>query len=60
MANSKVVLADGRTLIDLTGDTIAPEAVDAGVTFHDAAGEPQVGTKTNPVITLTAGVLTII
>lgn len=46
MANSKVVLADGRTLIDLTGDTIAPEAVDAGVTFHDAAGEPQVGTFT--------------
>lgn len=41
---SKVVLADGTTLIDLTQDTVTPETMLAGTTAHNAAGEPITGT----------------
>lgn len=44
MANNKVQLADGTTLIDLTQDTVTPEVLASGYTAHDSAGEPIVGT----------------
>jgi len=47
MANeyvSKVVLSNGTTLIDLTGDTISPDKVLADITFHDKSGSPMSGT----------------
>lgn len=40
MANSKIVLADGRVLIDLTQDTVEPGKLLAGFTAHGADGEP--------------------
>ena len=42
--NSKVQLADGTVLIDLTGDTIAADKLLAGVTAHDKSGAPITGT----------------
>lgn len=45
MANNKVQLSDGTVLLDLTGDTVTPETLMAGVTAHDAAGNPIVGTS---------------
>ena len=47
MAINKVTL-DGNDLIDLTQDTVTPESVASGVTFHDAAGNSQTGTYTSP------------
>ena len=47
MANeyvSKVVLSNGTTLIDLTGDTATAATVLAGSTFHDKSGAPVTGT----------------
>lgn len=49
MANeytSKVVLSNGTTIIDLTGDTVTEENVLAGSTFHDKSGAPKEGTCT--------------
>lgn len=49
MANeytNKVVLSNGTTLIDLTGDTISPDKVLADITFHDKSGSPMAGTCT--------------
>ena len=43
MANNKVQLSDGTVLLDLTGDTVTPETLMAGVIAHDAAGEQIVG-----------------
>lgn len=43
MAVSKVVY-DGKTLIDLTADTVAPETLAKGATAHDMSGAPIVGT----------------
>lgn len=45
MANNKVQLSDGTVLLDLTGDTVTPETLMAGVTAHNAAGNPIVGTS---------------
>lgn len=42
MANSKVIYG-GKTLIDLTADTIKKEHLLAGYTAHGADGEPLVG-----------------
>ena len=42
---NKVVLSDGTTLIDLTGDTATPADVEQGKTFHLASGEPAEGTR---------------
>lgn len=39
MANNKVQLSDGTVLLDLTGDTVTPETLMAGVIAHNAAGE---------------------
>lgn len=44
MANNKVQLRDGTTLIDLTQDTVTPQTLLSGATAHDAAGNPIVGT----------------
>lgn len=50
MANNqytnKVVLADGRTLIDLTIDDVTRASVLAGMKFHLPSGEPTTGTCT--------------
>lgn len=47
MANNKVQLSDGTVLLDLTGDTVTPETLMAGVIAHNAAGEPIVGEATS-------------
>lgn len=47
MANeyvSKVVLSNGTTLIDLTGDTVTASDILAGVTAHDKSGASITGT----------------
>ena len=47
MANeyaSKVVLSNGTTIIDLTGDTITAADLLSGVTAHDKSGAPITGT----------------
>ena len=49
MANeyvSKVVLSNGTTLIDLTGDTITAADLLEGTTAHDKSGAPITGTCT--------------
>ena len=43
MGVSKVIY-DGKTLIDLTNDSIAPETLAEGETAHDASGAMIVGT----------------
>lgn len=43
MANSKIVLSDGRVLIDLTQDTVAADNLLVGFTAHGADGEPVAG-----------------
>lgn len=43
MANNKVQLSDGTTLMDLTQDTVTPQTLLSGATAHNAAGEPIVG-----------------
>lgn len=43
MGNSKINFGD-ETLIDLTGDSVTPEAMLSGVTAHNAAGDPIEGT----------------
>lgn len=40
------VIYGGKTLIDLTADTVAPEQVQKGVTFHDKSGALLTGTST--------------
>ena len=40
------VIYGSKTLIDLTADTVAPEQVQEGVTFHDKSGAVLVGTST--------------
>ena len=44
MAVNRVDTADGKTLIDLTGDTVTPENLLDGITAHDASGNPITGT----------------
>lgn len=44
MAVSKVELANGEVLIDLTNDSVTAETLAEGVTAHGANGEPIVGT----------------
>ena len=49
MANeyvNKVVLSNGETLIDLSGDTADAAHVLKGSTFHDKSGAPKTGTCT--------------
>ena len=42
MANSKIIF-NGKTLIDLTGDTVAADKLLTGITAHGKDGEPIVG-----------------
>lgn len=44
--NVSKVIYGGKTLIDLTADTVAPEQVQDGVTFHDKSGALLTGTST--------------
>ena len=44
--NSKVVLASGEVLIDLTADTVDAAHVLSGATFHDKSGAPLTGACT--------------
>ena len=44
--NVSKVIYGGKTLIDLTADTVAPEQVQKGVTFHDKSGDLLTGTST--------------
>lgn len=76
MANNqyanKVVLGNGRTLIDLTADTVTASKMLNGVTAHDASGATitgnmlQIGdlwptaTNTNPATTLGFGTWVLI
>lgn len=46
MSNSKVVLADGTVVIDLTADTVSAPTVLSGQTFHDKSGASKTGTCT--------------
>lgn len=43
MANSKIIF-NGKTLIDLTSDTVVADKLLAGITAHGKDGEPVVGT----------------
>lgn len=45
MAVNQVIFG-GKTLIDLTGDSVTPDTLAEGVTAHDATGEPIIGTMT--------------
>jgi hypothetical protein len=51
MAVSKVELANGDVLIDLTNDTVTPETLAEGVTAHGANGESIVGTMRSGGVT---------
>ena len=48
MAVNKVEI-NGKTVLDLTGDSVTPEQLAQGTTAHNAAGEQIVGTYTLPV-----------
>lgn len=43
MANSKVQLADGTVLIDISGDTVTADTLLSGTTAHDSAGNAVTG-----------------
>ena len=57
MAVNKVVYA-GKTLVDLTGDTVTPNALAQGVTAHDASGEEITGTMPTTTVLYTNQSLT--
>lgn len=44
MAVNKVKLSNGETLIDISGDTVAPETLGEFVTAHDKTGALITGT----------------
>lgn len=48
MGVSRVDLSNGEVLIDLTGDTVAPEKLAKGATAHDKSGKSIVGTMPVP------------
>lgn len=43
MAVNKVDLANGETLVDLTGDSVTAETLAEGTTAHDASGNTIIG-----------------
>lgn len=47
--NSKIALANGEVLIDLTQDDVKPEHVQKDIYFHDKTGKRQQGTNTKTV-----------
>ena len=52
MANNKVQLSDGTTLMDLTQDTVTPQTLLSGATAHNAAGEAISGTYVPKTMTV--------
>lgn len=48
MAYNKIIYG-GKTLIDLTGDTVTPDKLAEGVTAHDKSGAQITGTSTKDV-----------
>lgn len=46
MANSKIELANGVVLLDLTADTVAADKLVSGYTAHDKSGAAVTGTLT--------------
>lgn len=46
MSNINKIIYGGRTLIDLTGDTITPDKLAEGITAHDKTGTIITGTNT--------------
>lgn len=52
MAANKIIYG-GRTLIDLTGDSVTPQTLLAGKTAHDKSGKPITGVAA-PTITVDA------
>lgn len=50
MSVNRVKLGTGEVLIDLTGDSVAPETLAEGETAHDASGKPIVGKMPVPTI----------
>lgn len=53
---NKVDLADGTTLVDLTGDTVTAGVLLSGYTAHGADGSPVTGTYAGPVAMTSAEV----
>lgn len=51
MAVNRVVYS-GKTLIDLTDDTVTPETLIAGTKAHNSAGQMITGTASNAVLTV--------
>lgn len=49
------LIINGEMVLDLTGDTVTPETLDAGVMAHNAAGEAIVGTRASFAIANNAG-----
>ena len=58
MANSKVQLADGTVLMDLTADTVTAETLAEGVTAHDASGQQVTGVAPTDAVRYSAQTLT--
>lgn len=48
---NKVVDANGVVYLDMEADTVAPENVAKGVTFHDSTGAAKTGTSTKDLDT---------
>lgn len=48
MANNKVQLADGTTLMDISDSTVTEDAMLEGAIAYNAAGEQIVGIMSNP------------
>lgn len=44
MANSRIQLADGTVLLDISGDTVSAGAMLYGITAHDSSGTLVTGT----------------
>ena len=51
MAANKIVYG-GRTLIDLTGDSVTPKTLLEGNTAHDKAGHPIAGAVPHVILTV--------
>lgn len=58
MAVNKVVY-DGKTLVDLTSDTVTPATLAKGVTAHDKSGAKITGTYVEPTPTYETWVFTM-
>lgn len=59
MADVSKVEYGGRTLVDLTNDTVTPETLAKGVTAHDASGKQITGTHACPTPTYETWVFTL-